>query len=376
MPNEDKLVGEEMFSVGSGDPFASDLITAEPVEIETQEDVSKLVAPKVAVETPTKTEPKQEKRETQAQTSQDKKEEPQVKKGNAAAVLAESFKKDGILPDDFVPADDFSAKALKKILIETAQKEAEELVRAEYEQKFSAEALRTADLIAKGVNPEDISEINFYKRLSNASTDDVDDDQSIRIKEFVIKEMYKDKGLKESKIDKLVQEAFDEDEAEEEFAEAKKYFSDKAKGAETQIQAENDRLAAEEKSKQEDLNRQIKSLIKSGEIYNTSDEKTKKELEAFLFDQSETLKIDGKLFKVTPYQKALKEYDSDLKKQLNFAKLLMSGFDLGAIEELGKASKADELDELLEAMPSEGTDSKKNNKSFGFLEDPTLQELF
>ncbi len=367
---ESNVLGQELLSVGGGDPFSSDLITAEPVDITPEATKKEEKKPESVVSTEKQVDAK-EKPESKAK--EEKAEEPEKVKGTASYILAKSYQKDGLIPEDEQFGEDISAKDLKKLLLNSAIKEAETAIRSEYEEKFGDDLLETANMLRNGVDPEDIKEINSYKRIAAAELGD-DEDRNAQITEIAIKAMYQDKGLSEKKINKLYEDAIDEDEGASEFAEAKRYFASKASKMEKEIkesQAIAERTAAE---KQESINKDIKSAIKSGDIYGVKDDSTKKKLEKFLFDQDEVVKIEGKTFKVTGFQKALQEYNSDIKKQLTFAKLLMDGFNLSDIEEAGKAKASDELDNLLEGHVTKDY-SKENTKTGGNKEVFDLNKL-
>jgi hypothetical protein len=369
---------ESVFSVGGGDPFATDLITTEPEEVNSIEhlfgtkpkagDSSKDTSGEVVKET--------EKKEAPVKEVEAKKEDTPAKEGTSAAfILAESWKKEGTLPKDLEINEKITAKELKAILVENAKKEASEEIRAEYETKYEPSVLETAELLSKGIDPEDLKEVNVYKRIASLELPD-DEEQALELKERAIQAMYKDKGLSDSKIKRLVEDALEEDEGESEFLAAKKHFSDKGKEIEQKLIKEAKEREDNELSTQDKITTEIKALIKSGEVYNTSNDEDKKALEDFLFSNTETIKTpEGKVLKVTPYHKKLQEYGSDLKKQLVFAKLLMNDFDLKDIETKGSLSKAEELDAILEGN-LKGDNNKKSNDTRNFFEQEGMVEVF
>lgn len=378
MSNGDsQFLGQEVFSIGGGDAF-SGMIPQEPTLIE-EKPKDKKVEPDKKVEKEEKTELGSQKSDTKSESSntkeqiqeksKDKKPESETNgqeksesKTSPAFILAESYKKDGILGEDIEIPEDITAKDLKQLILKSALEDAQKVVRSEYEETYGSDLLKTADLIRQGIDPEDIKDISLYKRLSSAKLGENEDD-NYKIKEAVIKSMYQDKGLSEKKINKLFDDSMDEDEGEAEFADAKKYFYNKALEIERSIEENAKNTEKENLSKQEIANNNIKSAIKSGEIYGVTTEKEKRSLEKFLFEQDEVIKVDGKQYRVTGFQKALQDYNSDIKKQVTFAKLLMDGFNLSNIEEIGKSKATDELDELLEGSINGKSTSKEVNKS-------------
>lgn len=343
-------VMQEVFSIGGGNPFEGSLLVEEPKEIEKPKE------PTIENITGTKQEEKQS--SPAEPPSQKESGEKSIAKGSAAYILAQSMIKEGTLPEDIELSPNMTASELKSKLIEVSKREALDDVRSEYEQKYDPELLKTADYINKGIDPEDIKEVNIYKKLANVEVPD-DYEQGLEVKEFVIKQMYKDLGFSDTKIQKLVSGEIDEDEGESAFKEAIKHFKNKAIALEKSIQDEAEERQAQMAKEQENVNEKLKTLIKSGEIYNTSDEKSQKELEDFLFKQTETITQDGKKFKVTGFYKKMMDYQTDLKSQLIFARLLKDGFDLKSVEQKGALKKVDEIDNLLSQAVS-GTTSTKN----------------
>lgn len=374
----DSQKADSIFAIGGGEPFSTNLLTADPEEV-SEVDINTLAGPsKKAVNTEEKVEKVEDVKKEHAQPKEEVKEEPAKdnKKPQAAFVIAESFKKDGTLPEYIEIPENITAKELKALLIDTAKKESEEILRAEYESKYDPEVLQTADLLSRGIDPDDIKEVSVYKKIAALELPD-DYDEAIRLKQSAIEAMYRDKGISDKKIKTLVEDAIDEDEGDAEFEEAKKYFGGKGKEIESRLIKEAKEREDSYVKNQETINKEIKALIKSGEIYNTEDDKSKKELEDFLFAQTETYKDnEGKVFKVTPFQKKLSEYQKDTKKQLIFAKLLMSDFDLKSIESKGALAKADELDSYLESAVSEHGGKEKSNKVVSIFEQNGLTEIF
>lgn len=378
MQFEDSLleVGQEILSVGLSDPFDTDLITKEPTEV--VKDIKEIPDKETKKEDIKSSDSKEDAtKDVTSKTVSDTSTQPEeTKKPNAALFLAESFKKDGVLPEDLKFEEQMTAKDLKRYLVENAISDAESLVRSEYEKKYGEETLKAAEYLSQGIDPEEVKEITFYKKISSTKLGD-DEEQNAQIKEFVVKSMYREKGIKENRIEKLYSDSLDEDDADSEFEEAKKYFSEKVKSIEKGVAEELSAKQEADKRAQEAINKEIRSEIKSGNIYGVTDDISKKNLESFLFDQNETVKIDGKVYKVTGFQKAKAEFDSDLKKQLTFAKLLMGGFDLSSIEESGKSKASEELDALLEGTITATVNNKEgdsNNYNIDF-DDPVYKKL-
>lgn len=355
MSKEEGNVMQEVFSIGGASPFEGSPLIEEPKEIVEAakppkvEEISQDGVNPEPVKTPEAKEPKKENA-----------------KGSAAYIIAQSMIKDGVLPDDIELTPDMTASDLKAKLVENAKREASEDVRSEYESKYDPELLKTADYINKGIDPEDIKEVNIYKRLANANLSG-EYEEDIKVKEFVITQMYNDLGLAENKIKKIVADALDDDDGDAEFKEAQRHFKNKAVALEKSIQddaAERENQIAKE---QEETKEKLRNLIKSGKIYGAQDEKSQKELDDFLFKQTETLVQDGKKFKVTGFYKKMIDYQKDLNSQLVFAQLLKTGFDLGIIEQKGGLKKATEIDDLLsEAVigVSSGKKEKINDEDF------------
>ncbi len=393
---DSSVLGQEVLSIEGGDPFSVSgaLLGASPVE-ETAKDeqtakdaksVTKKDNGQSKSEAPTSSKSEDEgekasdngkKADVSSEKSSPKdadKSDKDIPKSSASFILAQSFQKDGVIPEDVKFGEDISAKDLKKILLASATKEAEDAIRAEYEQNYGDDILKTANMLRNGIDPEDIKEITAYKRIAGAELTG-EDERDLRIKEFAIKAMYQDKGLNEKKINKLFEDAVDEDEAESEFLEAKKHFASKASKMEKEAEDTVKRAEKEAAAKAEESIKDIKAAIKSGNIYGVSTDAERKKLENFVLNNDEVVKQDGKTYKVSGYAKAYAEFNKDINKQLTFAKLLMDGFDLSYIEEMGKSKAHDDLDNMLEAtvtkrVGSSASEDKKEhgNAAFNFAE--------
>ena len=235
---------------------------------------------------------------------------------NPIAILAKSFKEDGILPDDLEIPDDITDVQFAELYRKAKEELIRNDIRAEIMEKegLNPETLETAKQIHFGVSPKEIETLKLYKGLSSINFDEDADNYEEVVGQY-LSLYYKDINFEEALISRQVDRdlASDADELNEVIVVAKKHFQNRAKEVE---QSNKDKAAAEEKNRQDKEKEQITKMegfINSGVIkgvkYSKSDmEKVRKAL----FDKSEihVYKYGNKIM-VSLYQKRRMEIASD-----------------------------------------------------------------
>src|SRR5690606_19381218 len=128
-----------------------------------------------------------------------------------SALLALSYKKDGLLPEDYEVKTDLSGSELKDILLQHAEKAVAERVTHDIELKFqekgySEQLLEYARLLAEGMDEGEITLHSQYNRLSQWQPESEDH------KEQLIRAMYKDRGTPKEDVDIILSNIDGEDE--------------------------------------------------------------------------------------------------------------------------------------------------------------------
>ena len=131
--DSNQFLGQEVLSIGGGDAFSTSLITADPVEVSDKSTKKEQVEHKTTPEKVENSDEKVEKPESKdkkeaVDTKEDKKVEE--RRGSSAFLLAESYKKEGILPDDLKIEEEITAKDLKKLLLDNAYNEVQQISEA------------------------------------------------------------------------------------------------------------------------------------------------------------------------------------------------------------------------------------------------------
>lgn len=258
-----------------------------------------------------------------------------------AAILAESYKQEGILPDNIEITSDFTGQQLQQALFESTAKRLEDQKDAYYAaQGYSQEALEIATLMNQGIHPNTIWEAMQDRQLSSLEVEGDDEDTVKANRAYLIEEMYKDKDVPAKRIKMLIEDLQDTGEDLEEAKMAQQYFAEKEKA-----RLEQERLTiAQQQQAQEEAERRrlesLKQLVDEGDFYGVhlKSEKDKTAFMDFLNKQDQVVRVpgpDGKeqIYRMSGYEKKMWELQQDPRKQLAFARLLQMDFNLGDIEQ-------------------------------------------
>lgn len=266
-----------------------------------------------------------------------------------AAILAETYKQEGIFPEDFEIPADLTGHQLQTALFEHTAKRLDENKDAYFAaQGYTPEALEIATLMNQGIHPDIIWEAMQNRNLSGLEIEEGEESTSNRIR--LIEAMYLEKGLSEKRIKMLIEDLQDAGEDYEEAKAAKEYFREKER---QQIEADKMRVAQEHQAAlQAEAERQktLNKLVDDGDFYGVKleSEKDKTEFLDFMNNKNQIVKIQGQdgkpqVYKLTGYEKKMMELQQDPKKQLAFARLLQLDFNLGEIEQMVATKEQEDL---------------------------------
>lgn len=267
-----------------------------------------------------------------------------------AALMAEHYKREGIIPEDFEISKELTGQELSNLLLENTVNKLEQSKDAYYQaQGYTPEALEVASLMAQGIDPQVIWDAMQNRSLSSLEIEGEGEDvQTNRTQ--LIREMYKDKGLSDKRIQMLLEDLQDTAEDLEEAKVAKQYFEQKEQA---HLEAEKKRIEQQKqlmKQQEEERISTIKNLIDQGDFYGikVDSEKDKKELFDFLTTPDQMVKVPdeggkAQVYRMTGYEKKLMEFQQDPKQQLAFARLLQMGFNLADIEQMAEQKVSDEI---------------------------------
>ena len=293
---------------------------------------------------------------------------------NPIAILAKSFKEDGILPDDVEIPDNLTDVQFAELYRASKEELIRNEIRAELIEKegLSPEILNTAKQIHLGVAPKEIEQLNLYNGLGSVVFDE-DNDNYEEIASQYLTLYYKDINFDEALINRQVDRdvSSDSDELAEVLAVAKKHFVSKAKATkelhDTTVREAEAKREKDEKEKIDKMNNLLSSGVVKGTKYTKSDmDKVRKAL----FDKSEIyVDKDGTKRMVSLYQKKRMEIASDF--EYSFKQII--DIILGPkeskkdveIEEKAKKSILSELNKasMIPSMSGKSTKSNSGNIS-------------
>ena len=243
-----------------------------------------------------------------------------------AAILAESFKEIGGLPEDFEITNDLTGYDLLVTLDKAREQAAAEKVRSEFSEKYGEDLLQYADYLRRGGDPNLISGTSALLSLDI----DSDSDQAIENRKTLILSMYEDQGLKPKHAQRLYEDFFDEGEDLINAKEAQKYFHEKQSKEMAAAQAREEQMQREQQRRQEEMNNQIRKTIKQrkiGDIELTPQQADS--LEKYMFEPTEVMEVNSggqmRQARVSKYYKDYSEFFNSTENLIKLARFIQTG---------------------------------------------------
>lgn len=278
------------------------------------------------------------------------------KKPNVYSTLGKFLKGDGLLPEDIEIPEDADANFVRSAIRQAVASPIEEQTREEVTQRVISELesqgindhhLNLALLAASGKQAF-LTEADRVRKYSEYKLDDLaesDDYEEVVVE--VVRSMYADRGLKPTEVDRIIKAAQSDDELDKIFEEeAVPYHKEKYSSIVAEARKQKDeelRIArAKEKYVQDTVSKVFSQrTIRDAEI----SDQVAAELQADLFQASEQLDYgNGQVFKVTPFQRFLAEFQNDFEFQLYvFNKYKFGGTDVEKVREQVKEELEEEL---------------------------------
>lgn len=300
--------------------------------------------------------------EQAVEESEEDDEDDEDEELSGAALLAYSYQKDGLLPEDFEINSEMTGlelkEALKESLKETVRPEVELEIQEEWrEAGYDKQALELAQVILQGGNTQELSRYGKYKRFAEYQTEDEGE------MERYIKAEILDKGLDAAEADEVVDAIPDAKALKKRYQKSQEYFGQKSKEileAERRAAAEETAaLKAQQRKQEEAYREQIKSR-KIGDL--TLDDQQAARLEEFLLKPSVT-KVNGNKLRtaVTPFNEWLATVSQDQEKVLQLALFAMEGKKF--FEKQGATKKADEFMSKLDGKTTKRTTKRRKKRN-------------
>jgi hypothetical protein len=277
-------------------------------------------------------------------------EEDSEENENLTFILAKSYIKDGLLPEEYKDKKNITPTELKEALIESAQKSFEKDKLNEYleQQGFTKEYLDYVKFLRHGGSAEGFNELQTLENIEHVEISG-NNEEAIENRMNLIMAMYRDKNVtdKRAKVlyDSLVESGEDEEEAEV----AKNYFSQKRIQI---LQKQEQEYLLQEKEKQEKLKsykQNLDTIIEENNFFLAPlSKKDQESLKDYINKPTEIIvqrDNTGKerKYKVTKYQKDMMDFNKDPKKQLIFTELLRRNFNVTSVKNKIKEEVDDEL---------------------------------
>lgn len=268
-----------------------------------------------------------------------------------AQILALSYIKEGVLPED-TDVSKMDALSLKEALLENVMSTAESRAEEKLKQLYPSERdLERAKLIFNGATDEEAQYIDTLDQLASLDVEDDTEDGDV-IRKHLIVQHYIAKGFDKDKAEKFANTHFEDGEDIEEARAAVQYFSSESRARKQELEEKAEAERQAKIKQQEDFRNEVKEKINSGEFGGVKlTQKEQKKMYDSLFEATEELETpDGKVHKVSAYQKKMYEIQNDVEKQLLLAKLvLFDDLNVDKIKTQAKSSSNKDLAELLDS---------------------------
>ena len=285
---------------------------------------------------------------------------------NVYNIYAEALKENGELPEDFEITEDTThteiyeayKNNLEEVIYEEVATQTKQQVIAELQQKYNSNTLLYAEALASGMTMEDLSPMAQFEKLAN-SGDDISDEEKLA----VIEKMFLAQNTPKKRIKTLLRITEEEENIEEDFKEAKQYFSSLYKTKQTEAQQkiqERDRINEEIRKRQEQV---VKGVLSNGEILGHKLLPAEvKSLKSDLYDKTEIYE-DGKGNKIpiTKVSKFLMDLQSPEVKLLAYLKTVYDRKDIQNIKEEIENEAHDKILSKLNGKKVSKKSTKKKN---------------
>lgn len=281
-----------------------------------------------------------------------------------SSIMAEDWKKQGLLPEDFEVKDDLTSRELQDAAYSHMDARKTEEVEERFRNKgYDDRVLEYAEFLAAGGNPQMLQTHVVYDQLANYKTDD---EESATL---VVRAMLEEQGIEDDMVDDMIESLSLNDKLTQKAEDAKKFFSSRR---DTIIEEEKSRQKEFQKQQEkqvEQIQAQYKKIIGSGKVGDLSLSKAEaKNLEDSLLKPTEVIVNelpDGtkQRMKITKFQKTLNEIQSDPDKMVQFAYMVLNGPD--AIKTKKGEEARNELLDVLDGKKKYSTVNKKSKPSGG-----------
>lgn len=245
-----------------------------------------------------------------------------------SSLMAEAYKNEGLLPEDFEVTDDLKSKDLFTALSSYAREQARVDVEDEMRQKgYSDQVFEYVDYLAKGGSPEVVQQHNIYDRLANYEPTNEEDSREL------VKAMLQDKQMDDDLIEDTLESLEVNEKLDQQAKKASQYFGQKRDEFFNQQKkiADEQKKAYEDQIKQQEDN--FRKIISKGEIGELKLSKNEaKELEKAFLDRNEVVvqtlpNGEKQKVKITKFEKLMNEIRQDPEKTLQFAYMVLNGTD-------------------------------------------------
>jgi hypothetical protein len=244
---------------------------------------------------------------------------------------------------------------LDKIIEHTIQEQV-----SNYKNSLSSDSKSFIEFIEKGGRATDYIQISSKEDYANIESSDEEG------KLEAIKELYKRKGLSSNRINTLVTALEDNEEIDEEFEDAKKFFKDEKESELKEIEDTETARRALQQSEQADREKTIKDLIKNSSEINDfpiTTKKSKDELTSYIFDRNNKYVDDnGNAYMITQYQ--LDKVERQKVKEVKFEDIIFDALytknkgKLTSIKKKGVTEHSNKFKELSKQYKQQSTASK------------------
>lgn len=275
---------------------------------------------------------------------------------NLGHYIADQFKKDEWLPEDFEVTEETTMEDVYGALVDNMRGEAEEAIKAQVFNELSQEGydqqtLQYAKLIASGVDINNLSQAHQYQRFSQIDLEEASTDELKKLNT----QYYKDRNWTDDEIAEKLEDLEVDDKLADAAVKAKKHFETKHKEfVENQSQQAELQKAANKKAQEERL-KTVNSLIDSGEV-NGSKILNKKGFKKALFEKTHLVEVRGQEYPVSEFELFNLEMQNDPAASLwAFNQWLNKDSDG---EELKKEVKAEAEKELFSGLKQQYEKSK------------------
>lgn len=262
---------------------------------------------------------------------------------NFAYFTAKKLKDEGILPVEDIEKDVTFDDIYNAYRYTTEERIKEEILSEVQNSLVSAgikdENLVLLQAIENGIPPDELNVVNRLQKYSKANPEELEDSKKLDI----IREMYSLRNLSEKEIERNLNAIELNDEINDEFAEAQKFFQEAVNSFEEEQRMITRQRIEEQKALQQ-YNAQIfDRAVRMGQIGEekiTSEQS--RELERAILDKSLVVDLGGQQYRMSPFEEFMFRMNNDFEFQLlNFKNHMYRGKEVEilkqkAIEETDK----------------------------------------